>query len=389
MNPRDVSAGTRCCFFAHFGKIKQMKPILGKLILLTLAVLAAVPAYSGPVAKGSRQIGIDILDTTPASSFGDNIAHARSVGANSLILTLGWNQIEAVTPADCTSPGSYIDPGGALNALNSLLPKNGLRLSLTVAPIATSMNLMPSNLASKPFDNFLVVCRYEKMLEFVFSKISGIDLISFQVGNEVDAYAAASFVDFWSQYWTFLSAEIPAAHRLRQGLKVSVVGTLYGATGHSANPLAKGGLAQLWKLSDMISVTYYPITAQFKVKSPSVVPTELASLLNLFPSKVVYLNEIGFPSGSSFTGSSALLQEQYIHQLFLAWDKFPVQLACVGFLRLNDLSSQAARDQAAHYGLSGNKAFVEYLQTLGMRTFSGADKPSFTQLKTETSLRHW
>ncbi len=34
---------------------------------------------------------------------------------------------------------------------------------------------------------------------------------------------------------------------------------------------------------------------------------------------------------------------------------------------------------------AGNIQFIEYIQTLGLRTFTSNDKPAFVQLKSETS----
>jgi hypothetical protein len=44
---------------------------------------------------------------------------------------------------------------------------------------------------------------------------------------------------------------------------------------------------------------------------------------------------------------------------------------------------------ASNYGLGANAPFVEYLRTLGARTYAGADEPAFSELKLETSRRGW
>ncbi|MBY0415826.1 MAG: hypothetical protein K2Q18_16765 [Bdellovibrionales bacterium] len=344
---------------------------------------------SALVTKGSREIGMDILDTTPSSTFSNNIALAKAAGASYMILGLGWNQIETSTPSDCTTAGTYVDPGNALTTFNSLLPASGLKLSLSILPISTNINLMPSNLASSNFDDALVVCRYQKMLNFVFSKIPNVELVSIQFGNEIDAYPSANQSSFWSQYWSFFVQAQAAAKTLRSGVKASVVSTLYGATGLSTNPLAQGGLQQIYNNADVVVVTYYPLNTNFTVKNPSVVDNEMTSIVSLYPSKPIYFNEIGYPSGLTYNGSSEALQKQFVTQVFKTWDKFSTQISKISFLRLNNVSHTSAQDTADDYGMSGNNEFIEFIETLGLRTYGGLDKPAFTQLKTETQIRGW
>lgn len=341
------------------------------------------------VAKGTREFGIDILDTTAASDFANNIRLAKEAGASYIILGLAWNAIESSTPSDCNSAGSYTDPGNALQTFNSLLPASGLGMSLSILPTSTNINTRPSNLATTNFDDALLVCRYQKMLQFVFSKIPNLNLVSIQFGNEIDAYPTANQVSFWSQYWSFFVQVSASAKALRANVKTSMVATLYGAAGLSSNSLAKGGLQQIYNNADIVVVTYYPMNTDFTVKNPAVIESEIAELVKLYPSKPIYFNEIGFHSGSSLTGSSELMQREFVTQVFKVWDKYPSEISKISFLRLNDLTASKAQSVAGDYGMSGNASFVEYIQTLGLRTDAGADKLGFLQLKSETKSRGW
>jgi hypothetical protein len=276
-----------------------------------------------------------------------------------------------------------------LGTFNSTLPSSGLKLSLSILPISTNVNLMPSNLSGMAFDNALVVCRFQKMLEFVFSKIPNVQLVSVQFGNEIDAYPAANQVSFWSQYWNFFTQVSATVKTLRSGVKVSVVSTLYGAIGQSTNTLAQGGLQQIYKAADIVAVTYYPLTSDFTVKNPSVVEGDIGSLVKLYPSQTIYFNEIGYPSGSSYDGSSQALQQQFVSQVFATWDKYPEQIGKMSLLRLNDLSLSEAQSRAVEYSLGTNNAFVEYLETLGLVSYSGSNKAGYQQLVSETARRNW
>jgi hypothetical protein len=115
----------------------------------------------------------------------------------------------------------------------------------------------------------------------------------------------------------------------------------------------------------------------------------IGALVNLFPGKPIYFNEIGYQSGSSYDASSPALQQQFIQHVFQTWDTYAAQIPNISFLRLNDYSLSAAQTQANNYGLGGDNNFIEYLQTLGLRTYGGADKLAYMQLKEETSARGW
>jgi hypothetical protein len=365
------------------------------LSLIFLPILFGACMGSSPspgslsILRGNRNLGIDLLDITPASSFVNNIAEAKAAGANYMILSLGWNQIEPTTPNNCTTAGTYTDPSGALATFNSLLPANNLKLSLSILPISTSINLMPSNLSATAFDNALVICRFQKMLTFVFAQIPNLTLSSIQFGNEIDAYSGATQNSFWTQYWGFFANASSAAKALRPGVKTSVVGTLLGAIGTSTNVLASGGLAQIWNIADQVVVTYYPLNSNFTVRSPSVVSADISSLTSLYPNKTIFFNEVGYPSGSASDSSSEALQQQFIQAVFTAWDAHANQIQNMAFLRLNDLSPSSAQNLANSYGLGGNASFVEYLQTLGLRTYSGQDKAAYSELKAQASSRNF
>lgn len=340
--------------------------------------------------KGSRQLGFDILSTTPSASFENNVESVKEAGGSYMILGLGWSEIESTTPGDCDLPGTYVDPGGALAAFNSLLPGVGLKLSLSILPISTNINLMPSNLKMKTLDDPLVVCRFQKMLSFVFSKIPNVQLISMQFGNEIDAYSDSNQVPFWGQFWGFFVQASNTAKALRSGVKTSVVSSLYGATGRSSNSIAQGGLSELYKSADMVVVTYYPINDDFTAKNPSVIESEIGALVDRYPNKEIYFNEIGFPSGSSFNSSSEELQKEFVQQVFKTWDKYSEKIPNISFLRMSDLSLAAAQETAALYGLAGNNGFIEFLQTLGLKnTYSGQVKKAYSEILIETKKRQW
>ena len=339
--------------------------------------------------KGSREIGIDFLYTTLTSDFNNNLIKSKAAGASVLPLILGWNQIEPKTPNDCTSPGTYIDPYNSLTTFDTMLNANNIKMLLAVVPITTNLNMLPSNLNNRPLNDSLVLCRYQKMLTYVFSKISNINLYSFQVGNELDIFSTSNTAQFWSDYSTFLSNAAAAAKILRPGLKVGVIGTLYGAIGATTNAAAKSGLQQLFSISDYVAVTYYPVNSDMSVKDSSIIESELKTLTDLYPTKSIYITEFGFQSGSISTNSSEIKQQKAFAALFTSWDIHSSQISLISFLRLNDLSHLDAQNTASQYGLPGNLPFTEFIETLGLRTYDNRDKPGYLELISQARARGW
>ena len=353
------------------------------------AATPTVPA-DPVVQRGTRVIGMDFLNTTPASSFEQNLALAKAAGASAMHLHVGWNAVEPTTPANCTTAGSYTDPISMLAIFDSVLSSNGLSLSLGVLPSTTNVSQLPSNLSGKALDDALVICRFEMMLDYVFSKLPTVNLVNLQLGNELEAMAASNTVAFWGSYWNFLSAVSTYVRNKKPGLKIGVAGNLYAQTGTGPNPntLAKGGYQQLNLLTDYVGVNYYPMDAAFSVKDPTVIDGDLDALAAVNPAKPISFQEIGYQSGSLYDQSSEDKQAQFIHAVFKAWDHYPTQVYQMTFLRMNDVSHADAQGMASGYG-SVAAPFVEYLETLGLRTYSGVDKAAFRALKDEAKKRGW
>ncbi len=50
---------------------------------------------------------------------------------------------------------------------------------------------------------------------------------------------------------------------------------------------------------DKVSITYYPINADFSVKSPEIVFTDFKALITKLPGKTIFVQKIGFPSSTT------------------------------------------------------------------------------------------
>jgi hypothetical protein len=128
-----------------------------------------------------------------------------------------------------------------------------------------------------------------------------------------------------------------------------------------------------------------------QVRPPAVVHQDIDTLLQRYPEKLVFLQEVGYPSGS-LSGSSEFKQQEFVQNVFAAWDRYPDRIGYVSFVRLQDWSQEEADRVASGppYNLPYPQ-FAEFLRTLGLRTYtgSGQDKPALATFFREAAARGW
>ncbi len=329
------------------------------------------------VPKGERIIGIDILDLTETNTFDQNILLAKELGIQFIGLHLPWNLIELES-------GEYVDPGNALELLSYFAEINDLKFSLTIRPIDIVGKTIPLDLEERRFNDPVLIDRFKAMLDFVFSVVNPSVLLNVQIGNEIDGYDLSSEPDtFWKDYGVFLNAVTLYIHSVDDNLPVGFTGTLKGLIN---NPET---FNQLLENVDVLGVTYYPLNNDFSVGEPNRVYNDFALLTADYPNATIYLQEVGYQS-SSENNSSEAKQAMFYSNLFDAWDQHSDAIKTINIVRLNDLSIEVAIRNAGPYGLSNNE-FLEYLRTLGIRTFdnNGSNKEAFDVIKNCMSARGW
>jgi hypothetical protein len=256
-----------------------------------------------------------------------------------------------------------------------------MAVDLILRPINTNQLDVPSDLQGKPFDDPVVIARFERLLDDVFAHLPNLTLNSLGIGNEVDDYLSQDTVR-WQQYETFYRAVRAYAHAKRPGLKVGVVATFNGLTGPSQKPLQalnSGG--------DLVLATYYPLKLDFTVSPPTTVGPDLTHLCALYPKRSIALLEAGCPSSLDCHSSTAL-QAEFVRRLFAAWDAHAAQIVSVTFSWQTDISPEATAGFGKYYGVSA-KPFAAFLGSLGLRTYEGKDKPAWNTLNEEAKARGW
>jgi len=339
-----------------------------------------------PLAKQGRSLGMDIANPSETGDFGLSLIKAKAVGIGFFTSQFSWTQIEVTDGAGPVS-GNFEDPSSFLLALKQEAEANGLKISLNLRPVDTTGKTVPSDLSTTRFNHADMLARFTALLDFVFSILPPELLLALQVGNEIDTYDPGSDVDFWSDYGAFLFGIRNFLGANYPSVKLGFTGTFSGLT--SGELRDSGVFVSLSGVVDVVGVTYYPMDSNFIVKNPTAPVSDFATLANEFPGKAVSIQEAGYQTGE-LNGSNELKQSQFICSLFEAWDNHAENFQSLSLLRLHDLSQVGAENLALTYGIS-DPAFIEYLRTLGLVTFSGlgTDKPAYQKLKEQTELRGW
>jgi hypothetical protein len=355
------------------------------------------------VHKGDRLLGAHLGQ--PANGFSVGYSKAQAIafdffnlhliwGAGAFSGTLPVTPLESNASANCLSASTYDTT--LLSIARTFYQSQGKQVSLNIGTYDTNNKFVPACAVSMAFNSATVKTMFQYLLDVTFAELNtspALDLLSLNIGNEVDVSlgsCATPLTGAWAAYKDFYDASATYARTKRSGLKVGVTGTFAGLTDSSTSAC----MALLNANSDVISVTYYPMNADFTMKDPSVIAADFAKLVALYPSKPIYIQEIGYSSGSSYVGSSEAKQATFVQNVFSAWDTYKDNIKAISFLSIHEQSSTATADFGVQYGVcpgTSCNAFKNYLQYLGLRTYSGdgTDKAAFTTLDSQAQSRGW
>ncbi len=320
--------------------------------------------------KGNRILDIGISpseEMDEAEAF--SLARSR-VGINAALVGGSWPEIEIL-------PGIFNFVG--LRRANSVYKDVNVMLELN--PIETYIRTVPPGLENAPFDDPVMIARFKKLLDVVFSQLSDLQITALWIGNEVTPYLDKS--GQWEAYRTFYETVGAYAKTIRPGIKVGSAGSI-----DDWNHIAKGQFKQakaLNQTSDIIVFTCYPTLGNVK--------NAFDTLTSEFAGRPIYIKEIGCPT-SSVIGSSEEKQAEYVKEVFRAWDEHASQIEYLSFHALHDFSNELVTgiydlmDMSEDEDASLNMAIMT---SLGLRTYpgKGKDKLAFKALIQEAKARGW
>jgi len=320
--------------------------------------------------KGNRLLNIDIAPSEELDEV-DAFFLARSrVGIDAALVGGSWPEIE-------TAPGKFNYP--RLKLANSVYKDAKIMLELN--PIETYIRTVPSDLETVAFDDPVMIARFKKLLDVVFSQLGDLEITALWIGNEVTGYLDTS--GQWEAYQTFYKDVGAYAKTIRPGIKVGSAGSM-----DDWNHIAMGQFKQakaLNQTSDIIVFTCYP--------TPGNVKNAFDTLTSEFAGRTIYIKEIGTPT-SSRIGSSEERQKEFVKEVFIAWDAHASQIEYLSFHALHDFPEELVTGLFELLGMSEDKdksINMEIMTSLGLRTYpgKGRDKPAFRTLIQEAGARGW
>jgi hypothetical protein len=380
-------------FIIYSTMSKRLKIILSLIIFISIFILLSFmgspskpvidPPLSGapyeltgtPRPKGDRIFSIDV-NTAEDNDYENAFRLAKEAGSQVIPISINWKDIE-------TSPGKYEDPGNILAIANAYYPPTKTRVALYVRSWDTLEKMAPADLKDLPFTDPQMSERYLKMIDWVFAQIPDVQLQFLSIGDEIDVLMSQD-KKLYQEFETFFKTARNAIKAKKPDLKIGFSATLKALTATSPEELKS-----INQHSDIVLVSYYPLNDDFSVQDPTVVRADIDALLNQYPGRTVYTEQAGYPT-SALLNSSEAKQREFIREMFGAWDRHASQIQYVSFTWLHDLP-QAALDFYQQYYGSSDARFMEYLRTLGFRTYAGngEDKESFRAIKAEAKQRGW
>jgi len=330
------------------------------------------------VLKGKCKLALDV-NPAETQNYDQAWNMALGVGIEEIKLSFDWNQLEKSTGFDMT----YID------IANIYYPASNIPVTIILRPINTNMLTLPQNLATLSFDNPQVINRFKILLDTIHAHLPNLSVNAICIGNEISAYLQTDAAK-WQQFTSFFT-QTKAHVKLLWGnnMNVSTVSMFYGLLDNTT----KSFYHTINNEADFLAVTYYPLNNDFTVKNISEIQPEITNLVNEYPTKDIYFEECGYPSGL-LCNSSEDKQADFVSEIFKAWENHYQKIKLFDFTFMTDANPTQVDQWLIDYGMSGQTnadKFREYLATLGLRTYTGngLDKKGFIRLKDEAQKRGW
>jgi hypothetical protein len=318
-----------------------------------------------------RHLGIEV-DQPAGFDHGAQIDRVTPFGVDAIQLTFPWTAFE---PDGRGFDGQVL---GVFEGGMTFYRGKGLRVVLSVPIVDTVATFVPSDLAGKRLDAPEVIARAEAMIGEVLAR-SGSELGYLVLSNEVDINAGDG-TPAWSEINALTAALAAKVHSLRPDV---AAGISISASSLTRSPVNAEAVAAIGK-HEVAFVTYYQ-AGNFGTTTSSDIAADLAAIVAATDRPVV-LKELGYATGPALGGSEAG-QAAFVADAFAAWDAHAARIPLVMFSRMFDGERSACEAQAVSYGLPGDEAFIQFLCTLGLRTYTDAEKPAWTRFATAAQAR--
>ncbi|MCI0445931.1 hypothetical protein L0152_22295 [bacterium] len=341
------------------------------LIAMIIMIAANFSAADPPVPKKSRQLAIDVTEMRDGN-YEDAFKLAKDVGMDRIGLFLSWNVLE---PKPQQFDGTLLDIAAVY------YPAHHVKIDLTLTVVNTNHLDTPSDLQNRSFSDPVVIDRFKKLINFVFTKLKPDQLASVNIGSEYDKFFGTDQKK-WAEFAAFYKSARDHLKTKWPSVLVATETTFDGVTGPT-----RDAIKEINKISDAIGISYYGIQNNMEVIEPKKVHEAFDTVCSIYSGKKIYFFQFGYPT-SNLLKSSTLKQREFVEESFLAWDKHVDQIHLIDYTWLHDHSPESVDQILKIYNFFDPK-FREFIATLGLRTFSGQDKPAFVALKKQAKARGW
>lgn len=346
-----------------------------KTLFLFICVLFT-NKLNAQINPNNNKIGIDLStmpQNTQAFNYDSCFKIGTELGMNQIGLFQNWTAVE-------TSPNVFNMT--VFDIANIYYPAYNMPVDLTITPIHTNNLEVPEDLINIPFDSSVFIHRFKVLLDSIKLHTPNITYSSIIIGSEHDIYLGND-TNKWKQFNIFYDSIVVYAKSIWNNVNIATELTFSGLVTHNSN-------AQKLNLnSNYIGVSYYPLNSDFTVRPINTIENDFATLVNLYPNKPICFYQYGYPS-SNICNSSEELQAQFITQAFSSWDNYAENIKLIDFTWLHDLDTSVVNQFSSYYGVS-DTAFLEFLRTIGLRTYDnkGTDKLALNELRCQLKVRNY
>ena len=291
-------------------------------------------------------------------------------GVNMFPFTQDWKDLEP-------SPGQFNLHDLFINPLTLVVPRypqiKGVIFVLKM--IDTNLRVMPMDLMKKPFDDPLVLQRFDALIDAIAAEPSSKRITHILLGNEIDGYLgqhreeSAAFISFYRH-------NVERIHQKMPGVKVGTIITASGAGPDYPTPL----FDEINKYSDFVDYTYYPVqgltggnnAASWQMEPVAKVASYLTRLAERADNKSFAFTEIGY-AASPQSSSSEDQQAAFVREMFRVLDPYQKKgkIEFIAYSVLHDAQTGICRTYGLSQGLPPEQIgpLCSFMESLGLRSW--------------------
>jgi hypothetical protein len=304
-----------------------------------------------PIREGGLYLGLESnAAVAQGSSFEarqQSAAMSAQAGSRLVFVCPKWEEIEP-------SPGQYNFTD--VDERVRIAKQTGSVILLNLRLIDTSRKTAPAAYRDWDWDDQRLEAKVGSAYQALAQHLEG-RARWVTVGNEVDTYFSSHRREI-EPYARMLRAITPGLRRDFPNTPIAV-----NFTTTAAGDL-QGKFSEITNQTDVYSLNYYPINANFTFRDPSTCTQELQTILNAASAKPIVFQEMGYPS-STRLGSSEDKQAQFLGVVLQVVGANRGRVQAVNFNWRSDLPDSVVRDLTKYYKLNDSENFREFLATLG------------------------